>query len=89
MIKRFHHRDRAVLVLLGLTAIALLLCRSPLAAIAGGVVLLVIAVLKARLVVLDYFGFRGAAGPWSTILMTWIALVAATALTPSIYQLLR
>lgn len=82
-------RDRAVILLLALTALALALCQGPPAALGGGAILLIIAIFKARLVVLDYFGFRNAPGPWSAILMTWIGLVAATALTPSIYQLLH
>jgi hypothetical protein len=82
-------RDRSAAVLLILTGLGFLLSRSALAATAGGAILLAIAIIKARLVVLDYFGFRGAPGPWRAILIAWIALVAAAALAPSIAALLR
>ena len=51
--------------------------------------LMVIAVLKARLVVLDYFEFRGAPGPWRALLFGWIALVACGALASPLVQALR
>lgn len=51
--------------------------------------LMVIAVLKARLVVLDYFGFRGTPGPWRALLLGWIALVACGALASPLVQALR
>lgn len=89
MIRLTHRRDRAVLLLLVFTGVTIALSRSPAAAFAGGVLLIGVAVFKARLLVLDYFGFRSAAGPWRAILLIWIGFVALAALIPGLAQLLR
>jgi hypothetical protein len=89
MIGPLHRRERSALILLVLTATGVALSRGPLAISAVGTILVVIAVIKARLVVLDYFGFRGVPGPWRAALLAWIALVATTALIPSIALLSR
>jgi ABC-type nickel/cobalt efflux system permease component RcnA len=52
------------------------------------VTLLAIAAFKARLVVLDYLGFRDAPGPWRAILTTWIVVLALLSAASSIIGLL-
>ncbi|WP_420131745.1 cytochrome C oxidase subunit IV family protein [Rhodopseudomonas sp.] len=89
MIRLIHRRDRAVLLLLVFTGVTVALSRSPAAAFAGGALLIGVAAFKARLLVLDYFGFRNAAGPWRAILLMWIGFVALAALIPGLAQLLR
>lgn len=89
MIGRVHRRERTLILLLILTGATIALSRGPAAAFAGGAFLIAIAVLKARLLVLDYFGFRHAVGPWRAILSAWIGFVALAALIPGLAQLLR
>ena len=84
-----HRRERTLVVLLLLTSCGVASTLSPLAALAGGVLLMVLAIIKARLVVLDYFGFRSAAGPWRSILLVWVVAVAATSLVPMTVDFLR
>ncbi|MFC0239415.1 cytochrome C oxidase subunit IV family protein [Rhodopseudomonas telluris] len=75
--------------LLILTGVTIALSRGPAAGFVGGALLIAIAAVKARLLVLDYFGFRNAAGPWRAILWVWIGFVALAALIPGLAQLLR
>ncbi|WP_047309665.1 cytochrome C oxidase subunit IV family protein [Rhodopseudomonas palustris] len=89
MIRFTQRRDRSAIALLLLTILGVLLSRGAAAAFAGGAVLMIIAVLKARLVVLDYFGFRGTPGPWRALLFGWIALVACGAFASPLVQALR
>ncbi|ACF00169.1 hypothetical protein Rpal_1640 [Rhodopseudomonas palustris TIE-1] len=89
MIQILHRRDRSAIALLLLTILGVLLSRGAVAAFAGGAVLMVVAVLKARLVVLDYFGFRGTPGPWRALLLGWIALVGCGALASPLLQAIR
>lgn len=78
-----HRRDRTLVLLLLLTGCGVAITLGPLAALAGGVLLMVLAIIKARLVVLDYYGFRGAQGPWRSILLVWVVAVAAASLVPT------
>ncbi|MCD0423108.1 cytochrome C oxidase subunit IV family protein [Rubrivivax sp. JA1024] len=89
MIRLVRRLDRSAIALLLLTILGVVLSRGAAAAFAGGAVLMVVAVLKARLVVLDYFGFRGAPAPWRAVLFGWIALVACGALISPVVQALR
>ncbi len=89
MIRPIPRRDRAAPLLLLLAAATITLSRGSAAAFAGGALLITIAALKARLLVLDYFGLRHSAGPWRAILFAWIGFVTFAALIPGAAQLLR
>ena len=78
----------ACVTLIALTLTGLGLSRTGLPAWLAGCLLLGLATIKGRLVVLDFFGLRGAPGPWRAILSIWIAAVAATALAASAASLL-
>lgn len=86
---RLHRRDRTALVLLGLTAAGVALTGSSAGTYAVGALLALIAAFKGRLVVLDYFGFRGAPGPWRAILTAWIAVVTIAAVASPLAGFIR
>ncbi len=82
--------SRALLLLLALTGSMFVVTRAlphgVLPALAA-VVIATIAVIKVRLVVLDFLGLRGARTPLSTALWSWAAFVLLIAVARSALQL--
>ncbi|TCR96033.1 MULTISPECIES: cytochrome C oxidase subunit IV family protein [unclassified Rhizobium] len=82
--------SRALLLLLALTGCMIILTRAPPSGVPPALVavaIATIAVIKVRLVVLDFLGLRGAGTSLTAALWSWAAFVLLIAVTRAALQL--
>lgn len=69
---RFDRLDLAWIMLLGLALATVAVSASGAAALPGNTLVLILAVIKGRIVILDYLGLRAAPALWRGLVTGWV-----------------